>query len=167
MLAHICGDDALLRAFHEGRDIHAATAAEVWNLPIDQVPADKRRDAKAVNFGIVYGSTAYGLAMNWHGRGTFRVLEGRRCTLRTSQLTISRSERTYAKYWVSGNITLERAMTGVEIHARPLPARRREARIECAGDLSAALRRPGNLPVAQYSRVAYCHAETPLIFGGM
>lgn len=64
VLAHICRDNALLRAFHEGRDIHAAAAAEVWNLPIDQVPADKRRDAKAVNFGIVYGSMAFGLAMN-------------------------------------------------------------------------------------------------------
>jgi DNA polymerase-1 len=62
IMAHLSGDADLLRAFAEGRDIHQATAAEVFGLPIDQVSADQRRSAKAINFGLIYGMSAFGLA---------------------------------------------------------------------------------------------------------
>jgi DNA polymerase-1 len=62
IMAHLSGDESLLRAFAEDRDIHQATAAEVFGLPIDQVSADQRRSAKAINFGLIYGMSAFGLA---------------------------------------------------------------------------------------------------------
>lgn len=62
ILAHITGDDGLTRAFQEDRDIHAATASEVFNIAPDEVTADHRRIAKAVNFGLAYGQGAFGLA---------------------------------------------------------------------------------------------------------
>ena len=62
MLAHFCQDAALLEAFRKGEDIHRAVAAEVFHVPLDQVTSDQRRIAKAVNFGVVYGQTAFGLA---------------------------------------------------------------------------------------------------------
>ncbi|MEY4761883.1 MAG: hypothetical protein RLZZ200_1739 [Pseudomonadota bacterium] len=62
IMAHLSGDEDLLRAFAEGRDIHQATAAEVFGLAIDQVTADQRRSAKAINFGLIYGMSAFGLA---------------------------------------------------------------------------------------------------------
>ncbi|MBX3035092.1 MAG: DNA polymerase I [Bdellovibrionaceae bacterium] len=62
ILAHISEDPGLRRAFHEGLDIHAATAAEVFNAPVKSVTAEQRRIAKAVNFGIAYGQGAFGLA---------------------------------------------------------------------------------------------------------
>ncbi len=62
IMAHLSGDAALLRAFAEDRDIHQATAAEVLGLPLDAVDADQRRSAKAVNFGLIYGMSAFGLA---------------------------------------------------------------------------------------------------------
>jgi DNA polymerase-1 len=62
IMAHLSGDAALLRAFAEGRDIHSATAAEVFGLPLDQVGSDQRRAAKAINFGLIYGMSAFGLA---------------------------------------------------------------------------------------------------------
>ncbi|MNS76359.1 DNA polymerase I [compost metagenome] len=62
ILAHISEDPGLCKAFAEDLDIHAATAAEIFNIPLDQVTAEHRRTAKAVNFGIAYGQGAFGLA---------------------------------------------------------------------------------------------------------
>jgi DNA polymerase-1 len=62
IMAHISGDAGLLKAFAEDRDIHLSTAAEVFNVPLDRVDADQRRSAKAINFGLIYGMSAFGLA---------------------------------------------------------------------------------------------------------
>jgi DNA polymerase-1 len=62
IMAHLSGDDGLLRAFAEDRDIHQATAAEVFGVSADQVSHDQRRSAKAINFGLIYGMSAFGLA---------------------------------------------------------------------------------------------------------
>ena len=62
MLAHFSEDAALLEAFRAGRDIHAFVAAQIYGVPLEQVDETQRRVAKTVNFGIVYGQTAYGLA---------------------------------------------------------------------------------------------------------
>ena len=64
IMAHISGDAALLKAFHEGIDVHRATAAEVFGVPVEQVAAEQRRYAKVINFGLIYGMSAYGLARN-------------------------------------------------------------------------------------------------------
>ncbi|MFZ3129051.1 MAG: DNA polymerase I [Rhodoferax sp.] len=64
IMAHISGDAALLRAFHEGLDVHRATAAEVFGVALDQVTSEQRRYAKVINFGLIYGMSAYGLARN-------------------------------------------------------------------------------------------------------
>lgn len=62
LLAHLSRDPALIQAFHEGQDIHAAVAAQINNVPLEQVTKQQRSGAKMVNFGIVYGITAFGLA---------------------------------------------------------------------------------------------------------
>ena len=62
VLAHFSGDAALCEAFQSGQDIHATVAAEVFGVPLDQVNSDQRRIAKAVNFGVIYGQTPWGLA---------------------------------------------------------------------------------------------------------
>jgi DNA polymerase I len=62
IMAHLSGDADLLRAFAEDRDIHQATAAEVFGKPLEKVTADDRRSAKAINFGLIYGMSAFGLA---------------------------------------------------------------------------------------------------------
>jgi DNA polymerase-1 len=62
IMAHLSGDAALLRAFAEDLDIHQATAAEVFGAPLAGVSADQRRSAKAINFGLMYGMSAFGLA---------------------------------------------------------------------------------------------------------
>ena len=62
IMAHLSGDAALLRAFAEDLDIHQATAAEVFGTPLASVSADQRRSAKAINFGLMYGMSAFGLA---------------------------------------------------------------------------------------------------------
>ena len=64
IMAHISGDEALLHAFHQGLDVHRATAAEVFGLALDQVSSEQRRYAKVINFGLIYGMSAYGLARN-------------------------------------------------------------------------------------------------------
>ena len=61
-MAHLSGDDALIEAFVEGRDIHAATAARLYRKNIDEVTDDERRRAKTANFGIIYGISAFGLS---------------------------------------------------------------------------------------------------------
>ncbi|HJT97801.1 MAG TPA: DNA polymerase I, partial [Rhodanobacteraceae bacterium] len=62
IMAHLSGDAGLLAAFGSEQDIHRATAAEVFGLPLDQVDANQRRAAKAINFGLMYGMSAFGLA---------------------------------------------------------------------------------------------------------
>jgi DNA polymerase I len=62
IMAHLSGDTSLLQAFAEDRDVHQATAAEVFATPLDSVSADQRRSAKAINFGLMYGMSAFGLA---------------------------------------------------------------------------------------------------------
>jgi DNA polymerase-1 len=62
IMAHLSGDDSLLHAFAEDRDVHQATAAEVFGMPLEEVSADQRRSAKAINFGLMYGMSAFGLA---------------------------------------------------------------------------------------------------------
>lgn len=66
IMAHLSGDKGLLEAFAEERDIHAATAAEVFNTSLDKVTSDQRRSAKAINFGLIYGMSAWGLARQLH-----------------------------------------------------------------------------------------------------
>ncbi|QPK05456.1 DNA polymerase I [Vibrio kanaloae] len=62
IMAHLSGDKALLEAFQQGKDIHAATAAEIIGVDIESVTSEQRRRAKAVNFGLIYGMSAFGLA---------------------------------------------------------------------------------------------------------
>ncbi len=64
LLAHVSGDEHLIHAFNTGEDIHTMTAAKVFGVDINDVTKDMRRKAKAVNFGIVYGQSKYGLAKN-------------------------------------------------------------------------------------------------------
>ena len=62
LMAHFSQDEHMLAAFRTGQDIHAATAAKIYGLPIEQVSKDQRRKAKTANFGIIYGISAFGLA---------------------------------------------------------------------------------------------------------
>ena len=62
LMAHFSQDPHLVEAFRSGQDIHAATAAKIFNVPIDEVTKDQRRQAKTANFGIIYGISAFGLA---------------------------------------------------------------------------------------------------------
>ena len=64
IMAHIAEDENLLAAFRAGKDIHQATAAEIFAVPLDQVSSEQRRYAKVINFGLIYGMSAYGLASN-------------------------------------------------------------------------------------------------------
>ena len=66
LLAHLSGDEAMCEAFTLGQDIHTRTAAEVYGVPLDEVTPQMRSSAKAVNFGIVYGISDFGLASNLH-----------------------------------------------------------------------------------------------------
>mgnify|MGYP000249448596 CR=1 FL=1 len=66
LLAHLSGDEAMCEAFTLGQDLHARTAAEVYGVPLDEVTPQMRSSAKAVNFGIVYGISDFGLASNLH-----------------------------------------------------------------------------------------------------
>jgi DNA polymerase-1 len=64
IMAHLSGDENLRRAFLRGDDVHRATAAEVFGLPLDKVTADERRVAKVINFGLIYGMSSFGVAQN-------------------------------------------------------------------------------------------------------
>ena len=64
IMAHISGDQSLLHAFQHGLDVHCATAAEVFGVPVDQVSSEQRRYAKVINFGLMYGMSSFGLAKN-------------------------------------------------------------------------------------------------------
>ena len=62
IMAHLSGDERLLQAFADGEDVHQATASEVFGVPLDEVTTDQRRSSKAINFGLMYGMSAWGLA---------------------------------------------------------------------------------------------------------
>jgi len=64
IMAHLSGDEGLRQAFAHGQDVHRATAAEVFGRALDEVTADERRTAKVINFGLIYGMSAFGLAQN-------------------------------------------------------------------------------------------------------
>jgi DNA polymerase-1 len=64
ILAHVAGIDALKQAFKDGHDIHAMTASEMFGVPLDEMTPDVRRQAKAINFGVIYGISGFGLARN-------------------------------------------------------------------------------------------------------
>ena len=66
IMAHLSDDPSLLTAFKEGQDVHRATAAEVFEVSLDEVSGDQRRKAKAINFGLIYGMSAFGLAKQLH-----------------------------------------------------------------------------------------------------
>jgi len=71
IMAHLSGDENLRRAFREGEDVHRATAAEVFGVPLDKVEPDHRRVAKVINFGLIYGMSSFGVAQNLNiDRGT-------------------------------------------------------------------------------------------------
>ena len=85
IVAHIADDRAMIQAFREDQDIHAATAAAVGNLSLDQVTPEMRRNAKAINFGLIYGMSAFGLTRTTEltlaeaenfVKGIFRALPG-------------------------------------------------------------------------------------------
>jgi DNA polymerase-1 len=62
IVAHMSGDEGMLSAFRAGQDIHAATAAAIYNVPLADVTKEQRRHAKAINFGLIYGMSAFGLS---------------------------------------------------------------------------------------------------------
>ncbi len=62
IMAHLSGDKGLLKAFEKGEDIHKATASEVFGVSLEEVSSDQRRSAKAINFGLIYGMSAFGLS---------------------------------------------------------------------------------------------------------
>ena len=64
IMAHLSGDENLRRAFREGEDVHRATAAEVFGVPLSEVERDQRRIAKVINFGLIYGMSSFGVAQN-------------------------------------------------------------------------------------------------------
>ncbi|MFL3654730.1 MAG: DNA polymerase I [Halioglobus sp.] len=66
IMAHLSSDAGLLKAFNEGRDVHTATASEVFEVALEAVTTEQRRKAKAINFGLIYGMSAFGLAKQLH-----------------------------------------------------------------------------------------------------
>ena len=64
VLAHMSGDEKLIQAYREAEDIHRLTASQVFHVPLDEVTSLQRRNAKAVNFGIVYGISSFGLSQD-------------------------------------------------------------------------------------------------------
>ena len=64
IMAHLSGDEALLSAFHDGLDVHRATASEVFGVSVEEVSSEQRRYAKVINFGLIYGMSSFGLARN-------------------------------------------------------------------------------------------------------
>ena len=64
VLAHMSGDEKLIQAYREAEDIHRLTASQVFHVPLDEVTPLQRRNAKAVNFGIVYGISSFGLSQD-------------------------------------------------------------------------------------------------------
>ena len=62
IMAHLSGDQGLINAFSQGKDIHRSTAAEIFGVSLDEVTSEQRRNAKAINFGLIYGMSAFGLS---------------------------------------------------------------------------------------------------------
>ena len=62
LLAHLSEDENLIDAFIKGEDVHARTASEVWDVALGEVTSDMRREAKVINFGIIYGMSSFGLS---------------------------------------------------------------------------------------------------------
>jgi DNA polymerase-1 len=81
IVAHMAGDDAMLNAFRAGQDIHATTAAAIYGVPLDAVTKEMRRHAKAINFGLIYGMSAFGLT-------------------RSTELTLAESQDFVAAYFM-------------------------------------------------------------------
>ena len=78
IMAHLSKDEGLLHAFSHGEDVHKATAAEVFGVSLDEVSSDQRRSAKAINFGLIYGMSAFGLAKQLKiGRGEAQAYIGK------------------------------------------------------------------------------------------
>ena len=69
IMAHLSEDPHMIEAFQSGADIHAATAAKIYGVPVSEVTSDMRRKAKTANFGIIYGISVFGLAAAGAGRG--------------------------------------------------------------------------------------------------
>jgi DNA polymerase-1 len=81
IMAHLSEDESLLKAFSDGVDVHRATASEVFGVPLDEVSSERRRAAKAINFGLIYGMSAFGLAKQLNiGRRTWIKPVNRRMT---------------------------------------------------------------------------------------
>ncbi len=62
IMAHLANDEGMLKAFAEGKDIHRSTASEIFGVPLDEVTGEQRRNAKAINFGLIYGMSEFGLS---------------------------------------------------------------------------------------------------------
>ena len=104
IMAHLSGDENMIEAFREGRDIHAATAAKIYRIPLEEVTKDQRRKAKTANFGIIYGITTFGLAERMEvSRGEARELidnfenQQPQCK-RTRQCRTGRHQRAHSGY---------------------------------------------------------------------
>ncbi|WP_299026307.1 DNA polymerase I [uncultured Thermanaerothrix sp.] len=111
IVAHISGDEAMINAFLAGQDIHAATAAAIYGVPLDQVTKEQRRHAKAINFGLIYGMSPYGLT-------------------RTTDLTLAEAENFVRAYFhqfprVKDYIENTRAMATRQGYVETLLGRRR------------------------------------------
>jgi DNA polymerase-1 len=109
--AHMAQDQAMLAAFRAGQDIHAATAAAIYNVPLEQVTKEQRRHAKAINFGIIYGMSAFGLT-------------------RTSELTLAEAEDFLEEYYqtfpgVKGYLDQVRVRAAQDGYVETLLGRRR------------------------------------------
>ena len=78
LMAHVSNDEHLIEAFNHGEDIHAATAAKLFKVPIEEVTSDMRRKAKTANFGIIYGISAFGLAdrLNMSRKEAKEIIDG-------------------------------------------------------------------------------------------
>jgi DNA polymerase-1 len=106
IMAHLSGDEALLRPFTDGMDVHRATAAEVFGLEPEQVSSsEQRRYAKVINFGLIYGMSAYGLAKPWHRqqggqklhRPLFPALSGRQALHGRDQADLAKARATWRR----------------------------------------------------------------------
>ena len=95
-MAHLSGDDNMVEAFRVGHDIHAATAAKIWHVPVDAVTAEQRKQAKQANFGIIYGITTYGLAqrMNIDNREARQLIDDNFATFPKVQAYMEQAKET-------------------------------------------------------------------------
>ncbi len=97
LVAHMSGDEAMLAAFRAGQDIHAATAAAVFGVPLESVSKNQRRQAKAINFGLIYGMSAFGLT-------------------RTTDLTLGEAEN-FVKAYFERFPGVKRYLDGIRVQA--------------------------------------------------